>query len=142
MHKLLIIINLEDEILWDTCMPHRRPQFDENSVVYHTTQIKSFSKVHQSILMFFCVKNIFFIPVIVPASFVHSVIAEHREAYFNGSSYLRLQTPMPMWRHSAFSIRSCRGIYRFLFNAFLRLSILHTYFQFQCQFRWMLQWYK
>lgn len=34
---------------------------------------------------------------------------EHREAYFNGSSYLRLLSPMPMWKHSAFSIRSCRG---------------------------------
>lgn len=34
---------------------------------------------------------------------------EHREAYFNGSSYLRLLTPMPMWKHSAFSVRSCRG---------------------------------
>lgn len=34
---------------------------------------------------------------------------EPREAYFNGSSYLRLLTPMPMWKHSAFSLRSCQG---------------------------------
>ncbi|XP_067637731.1 protein crumbs isoform X2 [Eurosta solidaginis] len=31
------------------------------------------------------------------------------EAYFNGSAYLRLLTPMPIWDHSAISFRSCRG---------------------------------
>ncbi|XP_037950728.1 protein crumbs isoform X2 [Teleopsis dalmanni] len=32
-----------------------------------------------------------------------------REAYFNGSAYLRLLAPMPIWDHSAISFRSCRG---------------------------------
>lgn len=32
-----------------------------------------------------------------------------KEAYFNGSTYLRLTTPMPIWDHSAISFRSCRG---------------------------------
>lgn len=40
-----------------------------------------------------------------------SETSENREAFFNGSSYLRLLTPMPMWKHSAFGIRSCRGNY-------------------------------
>lgn len=32
-----------------------------------------------------------------------------KEAYFNGSAYLRLFTPMPIWGHSAISFRTCRG---------------------------------
>ncbi|CAO1412778.1 unnamed protein product [Diamesa serratosioi] len=34
---------------------------------------------------------------------------EPREAYFNGSAYLRLRTPMTLWGHSAISFRTCRG---------------------------------
>lgn len=40
---------------------------------------------------------------------VASVEVHTKEAYFNGSAYLRLQTPMPTWDHSAISFRSCRG---------------------------------
>lgn len=40
-------------------------------------------------------------------------IENQREAYFNGSVYLRLLTPMTLWTHSAISFRSCRGEYRF-----------------------------
>lgn len=39
-------------------------------------------------------------------------IENQREAYFNGSVYLRLLTPMTLWTHSAISFRSCRGEYR------------------------------
>ncbi|XP_037806370.1 protein crumbs isoform X4 [Lucilia sericata] len=37
------------------------------------------------------------------------VSATSKEAYFNGSAYLRLLSPMPIWDHSAISFRSCRG---------------------------------
>uniref|UniRef100_A0A1I8PY45 Protein crumbs n=1 Tax=Stomoxys calcitrans TaxID=35570 RepID=A0A1I8PY45_STOCA len=37
------------------------------------------------------------------------VAATSKEAYFNGSAYLRLLSPMPIWDHSAISFRSCRG---------------------------------
>jgi len=37
------------------------------------------------------------------------VLVEPKEAYFNGSAYLRLLTPMPLWSHSAISFRTCRG---------------------------------
>lgn len=40
---------------------------------------------------------------------VSAVSAEHREAYFDGSAYLRLNTPMLLWGHSAISFRTCRG---------------------------------
>ncbi len=36
-------------------------------------------------------------------------IVDQREAYFNGSVYLRLFTPMTLWGHSAVSFRTCRG---------------------------------
>ena len=32
-----------------------------------------------------------------------------KEAYFNGTSYIRLKTPMTIWGHSGISFRSCRG---------------------------------
>ncbi|XP_055602052.1 protein crumbs isoform X2 [Uranotaenia lowii] len=32
-----------------------------------------------------------------------------KEAYFNGSAYLRLKTPMTLWSHSAISFKTCRG---------------------------------
>ncbi|XP_037922140.1 protein crumbs isoform X2 [Hermetia illucens] len=34
---------------------------------------------------------------------------DSKEVYLNGSAYLRLFTPMPIWGHSAISLRSCRG---------------------------------
>lgn len=37
-------------------------------------------------------------------------IVDQREAYFNGSVYLRLFTPMTLWGHSAISFRTCRGM--------------------------------
>ncbi|XP_073817054.1 cell polarity complex component crumbs isoform X3 [Musca autumnalis] len=37
------------------------------------------------------------------------LVGASREAYFNGSAYLRLLSPMPIWDHSAISFRSCRG---------------------------------
>lgn len=40
---------------------------------------------------------------------VASAEVHAKEAYFNGSAYLRLQTPMTTWDHSAISFRSCRG---------------------------------
>ena len=40
-----------------------------------------------------------------------AIIEEPKEAYFNGSGYLRLLTPMPIWGHSAISLRTCKGIY-------------------------------
>ncbi|XP_016036029.2 protein crumbs isoform X1 [Drosophila simulans] len=43
------------------------------------------------------------------ATDVASVAVPTKEAYFNGSTYLRLTTPMPIWDHSAISFRSCRG---------------------------------
>lgn len=38
-------------------------------------------------------------------------VVDQREAYFNGSVYLRLFTPMTPWTHSALSFRSCKGEY-------------------------------
>lgn len=35
--------------------------------------------------------------------------SDQREAYFNGSVYIRLAQPMTLWRHSALSFRTCRG---------------------------------
>lgn len=32
-----------------------------------------------------------------------------REAYFNGTAYLRLLTPMSLWGQSVISFRSCKG---------------------------------
>ena len=40
---------------------------------------------------------------------VYALSVEPREAYFNGSAYLRLKTPMLLWGHSAISFRTCRG---------------------------------
>lgn len=40
---------------------------------------------------------------------VYALSIEQREAYFNGSAYLRLKTPMQLWGHSAISFRTCRG---------------------------------
>ncbi|XP_055635267.1 protein crumbs isoform X3 [Toxorhynchites rutilus septentrionalis] len=36
-------------------------------------------------------------------------IQVEKEAYFNGSAYLRLKTPMTLWSHSAISFKTCRG---------------------------------
>ncbi|XP_034117691.1 protein crumbs isoform X5 [Drosophila albomicans] len=52
---------------------------------------------------------IFLFILIYLATDVASVEVHTREAYFNGSAYLRLLTPMPTWDHSAISFRSCRG---------------------------------
>ncbi|KAM8705688.1 hypothetical protein ACLKA7_010053 [Drosophila subpalustris] len=52
---------------------------------------------------------IFLFTLIYLATDVASVEVHTREAYFNGSAYLRLLTPMPTWDHSAISFRSCRG---------------------------------
>lgn len=40
---------------------------------------------------------------------INAAVQEQREAYFNGSSYIRLFQPMVLWRHSALSFRTCRG---------------------------------
>lgn len=40
---------------------------------------------------------------------INAAVQEQREAYFNGSSYIRLFQPMLLWRHSAISFRTCRG---------------------------------
>ncbi|XP_030376578.1 protein crumbs isoform X3 [Scaptodrosophila lebanonensis] len=52
---------------------------------------------------------IFLFILIYLATDVASVEVHTKEAYFNGSAYLRLLTPMPIWDHSAISFRSCRG---------------------------------
>ncbi|XP_017140739.1 protein crumbs isoform X1 [Drosophila miranda] len=52
---------------------------------------------------------IFLFILIYLATDVASVEVHTKEAYFNGSTYLRLTTPMPIWDHSAISFRSCRG---------------------------------
>ncbi|XP_068155556.1 protein crumbs isoform X3 [Drosophila tropicalis] len=52
---------------------------------------------------------IFLLILIYLATDVASVEVQTKEAYFNGSAYLRLLTPMPIWDHSAISFRSCRG---------------------------------
>ncbi|SPP83299.1 blast:Protein crumbs [Drosophila guanche] len=52
---------------------------------------------------------IFLFILIYLATDVASVEVQTQEAYFNGSTYLRLTTPMPIWDHSAISFRSCRG---------------------------------
>lgn len=41
---------------------------------------------------------------------------EQREAYFNGSVYIRLAQPMTLWRHSALSFRTCRGEFYFYYQ--------------------------
>ncbi|XP_061505186.1 protein crumbs isoform X1 [Anopheles gambiae] len=38
-----------------------------------------------------------------------TAIQTEKEAYFNGSAYLRLKTPMTLWSYSAISFKSCRG---------------------------------
>ncbi|XP_017848207.1 protein crumbs isoform X3 [Drosophila busckii] len=52
---------------------------------------------------------IFLFILIYLATDVAAVEVHTKEAYFNGSAYLRLLTPMPIWDHSAISFRSCRG---------------------------------
>ncbi|XP_055854363.1 protein crumbs isoform X1 [Episyrphus balteatus] len=49
--------------------------------------------------------------VFIALDLVHKTEAtgDSKEAYFNGSAYLRLLTPMPIWGHSAISFRTCRG---------------------------------
>lgn len=69
--------------------------------------IFSFLSPNKKVYELFCV--CFFVVCVHASSESASANAENREAYFNGSSYLRLLTPMPMWKHSAFSIRTCRG---------------------------------
>lgn len=49
---------------------------------------------------------------------------DQREAYFNGSVYIRLAQPMTLWRHSALSFRTCRGKSMFL--------LLHTIYFICC----------
>uniref|UniRef100_A0A182S9M0 Uncharacterized protein n=1 Tax=Anopheles maculatus TaxID=74869 RepID=A0A182S9M0_9DIPT len=39
-----------------------------------------------------------------------TAIQTEKEAYFNGSAYLRLKTPMTLWSYSAISFKSCRAI--------------------------------
>lgn len=34
---------------------------------------------------------------------------KYSEAYFDGSNYIRLGDPMPVWSHSALSFRTCKG---------------------------------
>lgn len=34
---------------------------------------------------------------------------KYTEAYFDGSNYIRLGDPMPVWGHSAISFRTCKG---------------------------------
>lgn len=49
-------------------------------------------------------------PGFLPSSLgLTSANVDQREAYFNGSSYMRLLNPIAMRKHTAFSIRSCRG---------------------------------
>ncbi|XP_058822822.1 protein crumbs isoform X2 [Topomyia yanbarensis] len=47
--------------------------------------------------------------VLVLCSSRTASIQVEKEAYFNGSSYLRLKTPMTLWSHSAISFKTCRG---------------------------------
>ncbi|XP_055375058.1 protein crumbs isoform X2 [Condylostylus longicornis] len=47
--------------------------------------------------------------VITANKYTYGTNVEPKEAYFNGSAYIRLQTPMPVWSHSAISFRTCRG---------------------------------
>lgn len=54
------------------------------------------------------------------------------EAYFNGTAYLRLLSPMPIWGHTAISFRSCKGgeILSQQYNRHtLWLSVLSDYIQ-------------
>lgn len=62
-----------------------------------------------------------------------TMVSGSKEAYFNGSAYLRLLSPMPIWDHSAISFRSCRGKFIFeqyvfynycLFNKFIKNMFL------------------
>uniref|UniRef100_A0A6B2E8N3 Putative cadherin egf lag seven-pass g-type receptor n=1 Tax=Phlebotomus kandelakii TaxID=1109342 RepID=A0A6B2E8N3_9DIPT len=46
--------------------------------------------------------------VLLPTVSIAAVV-EPPEAFFNGSAYLRLFTPMPVWGHSAITFRTCRG---------------------------------
>lgn len=50
--------------------------------------------------------NFLYLPVVIPAQ-----ADDPKEAYFNGTSYLRLVNPMPIWGHSALSLRTCLGKY-------------------------------
>uniref|UniRef100_A0A1B0FV08 Secreted protein n=2 Tax=Lutzomyia longipalpis TaxID=7200 RepID=A0A1B0FV08_LUTLO len=45
--------------------------------------------------------------VLLPTISIAAVV-EPKEAFFNGSAYLRLFTPMPVWGHSAITFRTCR----------------------------------
>lgn len=48
------------------------------------------------------------------SSLSYALSVEPREAYFNGSAYLRLKNPMLLWGHSALSFRTCRGKFEIL----------------------------
>ncbi|CAH1720705.1 unnamed protein product [Chironomus riparius] len=58
-----------------------------------------------------CAFNVFVIllQICEKSSLSYALSVEPREAYFNGSAYLRLKNPMLLWGHSALSFRTCRG---------------------------------
>lgn len=72
-----------------------------------------------------------------------------KEAYFNGTSYLRLLNPMPVWGHSALSLRTCLGKYTIIFisrvsrefmqhfNYIVKSILVHglVYFSKHCRFK-------
>lgn len=54
--------------------------------------------------------------IVLLSTQTNATTVEPREAYFNGSAYLRLRTPMTLWGHSAISFRTCRGELLFLLH--------------------------
>lgn len=86
---------------------------------------------------------LFLLVLCLTTTTVNAVVPEHREAYFNGSSYLRLMTPMPMWKHSAFSIRTCRGKCWMFVKITIKNEINYkTFIQENCTTYWVIrdQW--